>query len=69
MAKRLRVLMPSRQHQQENRRAERLAVYDKYKARTWLGMVRNKMLFRRYRRLGKILQRKGIIPANRPGLR
>jgi hypothetical protein len=39
------------------------------KARTWLGMVRNKMLFRRYRRLGKILQRKGIIPANRPGLR
>ena len=53
----------------ERRRAERLAVYDKYKARTWLGMVRNKMLFRRYRRLGKILQRKGIIPANRPGLR
>lgn len=51
------------------RRAERLAAYGKYKARTWFGMVRNKMLFRRYRRLGKILQKKGIIPANRPGLR
>ena len=32
-------------------------------------MVCNKMLFRRYRRLGKILRKKGIIPANRPGLR
>lgn len=53
----------------ERRRAERRAAYGKYKARTWLGMVRNRMLFRRYRRLGKILQKKGIIPANRPGLR
>lgn len=53
----------------ERRRAERRAEFAKYKASTWLGMVRNKMLFRRYRRLGKILQGKGIIPANRPGLR
>ena len=53
----------------ERRRAERLAAYGKYKARTWFGMIRNKMLFRRYRRLTRILQKKGIIPANRPGLR
>ena len=53
----------------ERRLAERRAAYAKYKARTWLGMVRNKMLFRRYRRLAKILQKKGIIPSNRPGLR
>ncbi len=53
----------------ERRRAERRAAYGKYKASSWFGMMRNKMLFRRYRRLGKILQKKGIIPSNRPGLR
>ncbi|MBQ9725904.1 MAG: hypothetical protein IJV65_00165 [Kiritimatiellae bacterium] len=53
----------------ERRRAERRAACAKYKARTWLGMVRNKLLFRRYRRLTRLLQKKGIIPANRPGLR
>ena len=63
-----RISCPDPHTPAERRRAERLAVYDKYKARTWLGMIRNKMLFRRYRRLGKILQKKGIIPANRPGL-
>ncbi|MBR6022589.1 MAG: hypothetical protein IK066_09265 [Kiritimatiellae bacterium] len=49
------------------RRAERLATYGKYKARNWWEMMLNRMLFRRYRRLSKILQRKGLLPANRPG--
>ena len=50
----------------ERRRAERRRAYAKYQARTWWGMVRNKMLFRRYRRLQKRLQKLGIIPSNRP---
>jgi len=46
------------------RRAERLAAYGKYKARTWFGMVWNRWLFRRYRNLGKILRAKGVIPSD-----
>ena len=50
----------------ERRRAERRAAYGKYKAGTWPGMVCNKFLFRCYRLLGRVLQKKGIIPANSP---
>lgn len=50
----------------ERRLAERRAKYGKYKASTWLGMSCNKLLFRFYRFLGRILQKKGIIPSNNP---
>lgn len=46
------------------RRAERLASYGKYKAKSWLGMMYNRWMFRRYRRLAKVLRRKGIIPSD-----
>lgn len=50
-------------------RAERSAAYGKYRASSWLGMLCNKSLFRCYRLLGRILQKKGIIPSNSPNPR
>ncbi len=46
------------------RKADRQALYAKYKARSWLGMTVNRLLFRHYRLLTRLLQKKGIIPAN-----
>ena len=43
------------------RQTEKLNLYKKYKATTFIGMVRNRMLFRKYRSLKKKLIRKGII--------
>ena len=40
---------------------------EKYAAKTWLGMVWNRLLFRRYRSLMKKLQKKGLLPPNEPG--
>ena len=57
-------------HTPEERRARRIAArqatYAKYKARSWFGMFVNKMLFRHYRHLTRVLQKKGIIPSNTP---
>ena len=57
-------------HTPEERRARRIATrratYAKYKARSWFGMFVNKMLFRHYRHLTRVLQKKGIIPSNTP---
>lgn len=49
-----------RAHRETVRRRERA----KYAARTWLGLVWNKMQYRRWRALSKTLQRKGILPPN-----
>lgn len=46
------------------READRAAIYAKYKAKSWLGMTVNRLLFRHYRSLTRLLQKKGIIPAN-----
>lgn len=46
------------------RDAGRAALFAKYKAQSWLGLVVNRLLFRHYRSLTRILQKKGIIPAN-----
>ena len=56
----------SPEERRRRRNAERKALYGKYKARSWLGMAFNRMLFRHYRHLTRILQKKGIIPANNP---
>lgn len=42
-------------------REEHLALYKKYKAKSFIEMMRNRMLFRKYRKLRKVLLRKGII--------
>ena len=55
-------------HTPEERRArkvaDRAALYGKYKAKSWLGLAINRLLFRHYRSLTRLLQKKGIIPAN-----
>lgn len=62
-----RVMCPD-PHTPEERRArkaaDRAALYGKYKAKSWLGVAVNRLLFRHYRSLTRLLQKKGIIPAN-----
>ena len=54
----------SSEERRARREADRAALYAKYKAKSWLGMTINRLLFRHYRSLTRLLQKKGIIPAN-----